>query len=116
MCRRMCHEQQIIDKILALCLHHFSLGSLITTATWMRQFVQSHPAYKHDSVVSQEINYDLVRAVDEIERGARVEPTLLPASFRGTDSKGPGEDVFLAQCGDVMSLDKGARVERAPGE
>lgn len=84
----------------------------------MRQFVQSHPAYKHDSVISQEINYDLVRAVDDIERGTRSEPTLLPASFRGTDQAAADgtEDVFLAQCGDVMSLDKGARVERAPGE
>lgn len=84
----------------------------------MRQFVQSHSAYKHDSVISQEINYDLVRAIDDIERGTRLEPTLLPASFRGTEQQGGdgGEDVYVAQCGDVMSLDKGARVERAPGE
>ena len=41
-------------------------GSLITPATWIRNFVRSHPAYKFDSVVSQEINYDLFVAVDEM--------------------------------------------------
>jgi glutamate--cysteine ligase catalytic subunit len=30
-------------------------GELVTTATWMRNFVRSHPAYKRDSVVSDEI-------------------------------------------------------------
>lgn len=42
------------------------LGSLQTPATWIRNFVRSHPDYKHDSVVSQEINYDLMVAVDEM--------------------------------------------------
>lgn len=32
----------------------------------MRDFVRSHPSYKFDSVVSQEINYDLMVAVDEM--------------------------------------------------
>ena len=43
-----------------------SIGTLRTPATWIRNFVRSHPAYKHDSVVSQEINYDLMVAVDEM--------------------------------------------------
>ena len=30
-------------------------GELPTPAAWIRTFVQSHPAYKHDSVVSQEV-------------------------------------------------------------
>ena len=41
-------------------------GSLLTAATWIRNFVQSHPDYKQDSVVSQEINYDLLTAIDEM--------------------------------------------------
>ncbi len=44
-------------------------GELQTTATWIREFVQKHPAYKHDSVVSQEIAHDLVmeiRAIGEV--------------------------------------------------
>lgn len=60
----------------------------------------SHPDYKKDSVVSQEINYDLLKAVDEMcvmislilckilmqyyrERGARKAPDLLPADYEG---------------------------------
>lgn len=44
-------------------------GELKTAATWIREFVQKHPAYKQDSVVSQEIAYDLVmemRAIGEV--------------------------------------------------
>jgi glutamate--cysteine ligase catalytic subunit len=41
-------------------------GSLKTAATWIRDFVRSHPSYKFDSVVNKEINYDLVVAVDEM--------------------------------------------------
>ena len=32
----------------------------------VREFVLSHPAYKFDSVVSPEVNYDLVIAIDEM--------------------------------------------------
>lgn len=41
-------------------------GTLWTGARWIREFVASHPEYKHDSVVSTEICYDLVKAVDEM--------------------------------------------------
>jgi glutamate--cysteine ligase catalytic subunit len=41
-------------------------GKLITPATWIRSFITSHPEYKHDSVVSEVINYDLLRAIDEM--------------------------------------------------
>jgi glutamate--cysteine ligase catalytic subunit len=56
-------------------------GSLLTTARWMREFVRSHPSYKFDSVVSQEINYDLMVAFDEIERGVLRVPELLPQDY-----------------------------------
>lgn len=52
--------------LVQLLMNILPIGSLKTPATWMREFVQSHPAYKHDSVVNQEINYDLLRAVDEM--------------------------------------------------
>ncbi|CAE6431302.1 unnamed protein product [Rhizoctonia solani] len=60
-------------------------GSLQTPATWIRNFIRSHPAYKHDSVVSREVNYDLVKAIDEIERGDRRAPELLPSSYTGSN-------------------------------
>lgn len=41
-------------------------GELWTAAKWIREFVASHPSYKHDSVVPEEINRDLVGAVIEV--------------------------------------------------
>ncbi|KAG2182750.1 hypothetical protein INT44_005730 [Umbelopsis vinacea] len=52
-------------------------GTLMTGATWMRQFVQNHPDYKHDSVVSQEINYDLMKTIEKISNGELEVPELL---------------------------------------
>lgn len=41
-------------------------GTLWTGAKWIREFVAKHPSYKQDSVVSEEICYDLVKAVEEV--------------------------------------------------
>ncbi|KAJ5818106.1 hypothetical protein N7474_003697 [Penicillium riverlandense] len=41
-------------------------GTLWTGARWIREFVAKHPSYKRDSVVSEEICYDLVKAVEEM--------------------------------------------------
>ncbi|KAF2838395.1 GCS-domain-containing protein [Patellaria atrata CBS 101060] len=43
-------------------------GSLWTAAKWIRHFVSSHPDYKKDSAVSDEIQYDLVKAAEEVTR------------------------------------------------
>ncbi|KAJ2787681.1 glutamate--cysteine ligase [Coemansia interrupta] len=58
-------------------------GSIVTAAAWMRNFVRSHPAYKFDSVVSSEINYDLVVALDEIGKGKRNAPELTGIGVSG---------------------------------
>lgn len=52
-------------------------GELMTPATWIRSFVTSHPAYKHDSVVSDEIAHDLMIACRDIGEGTRHCPELL---------------------------------------
>ncbi|CAG8855704.1 3143_t:CDS:2, partial [Gigaspora margarita] len=52
-------------------------GKIKTTATWIRNFVRSHPKYNNDSVVSQEINYDLVKMVEKIQKGQVAVPELL---------------------------------------
>ena len=38
-------------------------GEIKTSATYIREFVRSHPAYKLDSVVSQPIAYDLMGSI-----------------------------------------------------
>ena len=51
-------------------------GKLKTNAKWMRDFLTSHPSYKQDSHVSEEAVYDLMVAIDQIQKGVRKEPTL----------------------------------------
>ncbi|CAO1634185.1 unnamed protein product [Jaminaea pallidilutea] len=56
-------------------------GTLMTTATWIRNYVRSHPSYKFDSVVSQEITFDMIKKLDRIERGVEDAPGFLPAGY-----------------------------------
>ncbi|ORX37103.1 glutamate-cysteine ligase-domain-containing protein [Kockovaella imperatae] len=65
-----------------------SKGRLVTPANWIRKFITTHPDYKHDSVVSQSITYDLAKAVDEIERGVRPCPELLGHNYVGSGPTG----------------------------
>lgn len=54
-----------LDRYLSLISGRAS-GKLWTSATWQRDFVQSHPKYQRDSVVSEEIAYDLVKKIQKI--------------------------------------------------
>ncbi|XP_075235916.1 glutamate--cysteine ligase [Lycorma delicatula] len=51
-------------------------GSLLTTASWIRNFVQTHPKYMKDSVVTDEINYDLLLTATKIQKGEITCPEL----------------------------------------
>jgi len=52
-------------------------GELVTPAAWMRNFIRNHNDYKGDSVVTDEIAYDLMVACKEIGEGTRHVPELL---------------------------------------
>ncbi len=41
----------------------------MTNAKFMRQFVLNHPNYKQDSIVTEDINYDLFCQIDKILTG-----------------------------------------------
>ncbi|KAI9886955.1 MAG: Zn finger-containing GTPase- Activating Protein for ARF [Watsoniomyces obsoletus] len=47
-------------------------GELWTPARWIRQYVRSHKGYRGDSVVSEDVTWDLVRAVERIGCGEGV--------------------------------------------
>ncbi|KAK7930773.1 hypothetical protein WMY93_007168 [Mugilogobius chulae] len=51
-------------------------GELMTMAKWMREFVANHPQYKQDSVITDKINYDLMRKCDRIAKGEEQCPEL----------------------------------------
>ncbi|KAG8719529.1 hypothetical protein FRC08_002598 [Ceratobasidium sp. 394] len=57
-------------------------GSVDTPAMWIRNFVRTHPAYQFDSVLSQEINYDLIKALEQVACGKRY-AEFLPARVEG---------------------------------
>jgi glutamate--cysteine ligase catalytic subunit len=50
----------------------------MTNAAWMRYVVTNHPAYKHDSVVTDEIAYDLLWTMTKISRGEEECSRVLP--------------------------------------
>lgn len=52
-------------------------GELLTTAAWLRKEVLSHPEYKHDSVITQRINYDLLKKIEKVVSNEISCPELL---------------------------------------
>ncbi|KAJ8034866.1 Glutamate--cysteine ligase catalytic subunit [Holothuria leucospilota] len=54
-------------------------GRVNTTARWIRNVVKTHPDYKNDSVISERINYDLVKLFSDISDG-----TVLPQHINST--------------------------------
>jgi glutamate--cysteine ligase catalytic subunit len=52
-------------------------GKTMTDAGWMRSFVHSHPSYRHDSVVTNDIATDLMKACADIGTGKRACPEIL---------------------------------------
>ncbi|KAL7752335.1 glutamate--cysteine ligase [Sorochytrium milnesiophthora] len=54
-----------VDKYLAF-IRGRANGSIATTANWMRNFVRTHPEYKHDSAVTHAIAYDLMKACQKV--------------------------------------------------
>ena len=68
-------------------------GTLWTGAKWLREFVRGHEEYRGDSVVSERVTYDLVKAVEDITEGegqrGQVGWQMLSASerARGLDEK-----------------------------
>lgn len=48
-----------------------------TTARWIRDFIDSHPSYNHDSLVNDEVTYDLLVVMDKLGAGKLVVPELL---------------------------------------
>lgn len=51
-------------------------GELQTTAAWLRSFVMDHPKYKQDSVVSEEITYDMLMECKAMTEGGPA-PSLI---------------------------------------
>ncbi|XP_050027889.1 glutamate--cysteine ligase catalytic subunit [Dermacentor andersoni] len=64
-------------------------GELLTTASWIRKFITTHPEYKQDSVVSERINYDLLLLMSKIQDGSVGCPELFGTSTSKTKAHIP---------------------------
>jgi glutamate--cysteine ligase catalytic subunit len=61
-------KRKILNKYIDLVSKRAS-GKLMTTAKYLRNFVLNHPGYKQDSVITEEIAYDLVDHAEKITNG-----------------------------------------------
>uniref|UniRef100_A0A914V0J1 Glutamate--cysteine ligase n=1 Tax=Plectus sambesii TaxID=2011161 RepID=A0A914V0J1_9BILA len=52
-------------------------GSSKTNAQWMRDFVQSHPNYRKDSIVPENVIYEMLKIVDDVNFGRTSCPDLV---------------------------------------
>ncbi|KAF5269270.1 hypothetical protein FQR65_LT02571 [Abscondita terminalis] len=67
-----CSIQQYLKFI-----QHRASGEILTTASWIRKYVTNHPDYKHDSKISDLINYDLLNTIHKIQMSEIACPELL---------------------------------------
>lgn len=51
-------------------------GELKTTSRWIRDFIDDHPDYNHDSVITEVINYDLLKLCSKISTGEVENPLI----------------------------------------
>ncbi|EMP40238.1 Glutamate--cysteine ligase catalytic subunit [Chelonia mydas] len=56
-------------------------GELMTVARWMREFIANHPDYRQDSVITDEMNYSLIRKCNQIAQEQAECPELLGVGF-----------------------------------
>ncbi|KAI8926839.1 glutamate-cysteine ligase-domain-containing protein [Entophlyctis helioformis] len=91
-------------------------GERMTAAAWIRSFVTQHPGYAHDSVVTDEITYDLCKAAqnlfaDDLVRrfheGAQLYDLRRPAAGAAT-SGGSGQGKGKGKEGVPSSVTQGA--------
>lgn len=56
-------------------------GDVMTPATWIRDFVTKHKEYNNDSIVTEEINYDLIWRIYQMANGQVECNEMLPQSI-----------------------------------
>ena len=71
--------QQVIDAYIELICRRAS-GKTPTTAEWVRRFVAQHKAYEGDSVINDEVAFDLLSACRELAARNEV-PGTTPRSY-----------------------------------
>ena len=76
-------NSNILDEYLNF-ISRKAKGELWTDAKYVRNFVLNHPKYNKDSILTEEINYDLIKHILKIQRGD-IKPKEL---FNGVNFEG----------------------------
>mmetsp|Transcript_7946 Transcript_7946/g.12744 ORF Transcript_7946/g.12744 Transcript_7946/m.12744 type:complete len:782 (-) Transcript_7946:725-3070(-) len=66
----------VVDQYLSFISKRAS-GDLVTLAQYIRHYVDNHPSYRHDSVISDEVAYDLLTHLNMVATGEVQAPELL---------------------------------------
>lgn len=53
----------------------------LTCASYVREYIHHHPAYRFNSLVSPELGHDLLLHLYHVEQGTVAAPRLLPPSY-----------------------------------
>ena len=53
-------------------------GKRLTLAQWIRKYIDSHPDYNHDSLLSKKTMDDLLIELNEISKGTRKNQNFSP--------------------------------------
>lgn len=57
-------------------LHDTASGKRPTLARWMREYVDKHPDYKHDSILSKKLMDEMLMKLHRIESGQEEDPAF----------------------------------------
>eukprot|EP00003_Mantamonas_plastica_P020524 TRINITY_DN330_c1_g1_i2.p1 TRINITY_DN330_c1_g1~~TRINITY_DN330_c1_g1_i2.p1 ORF type:complete len:342 (-),score=122.30 TRINITY_DN330_c1_g1_i2:135-1160(-) len=87
-----CHEERFpdteeitlnkIDTYLDFVSDRAS-GELMTMAHWLREQATNHPDYKNDSVITQQIEYDILQLCHDVRKGDKEAHELLGVYWNG---------------------------------
>jgi glutamate--cysteine ligase catalytic subunit len=69
--KKWSNEQKAATNVYLEFLRKRSRGLIPTGAKFIRDFVLQHPAYKKDSIVTQEIAYDLISMIEKLESSGK---------------------------------------------
>ena len=72
----------ILNSLLIIKIFSIKIGQLLTNAMWMRQFVCNHPLYCHDSVVNEQIQYDLMWLIQQMANDEKSIPLIRPSNMK----------------------------------
>ncbi|UJR24145.1 hypothetical protein I4U23_027111 [Adineta vaga] len=68
--------RQTIDNYIEF-ISQRAQGNLLTNAMWIRKYIDNHPLYQHDSIVNEQIQYDLLNEIQQITMTNQFQPSYL---------------------------------------